>query len=53
MEDLLSQLYKFIGELGKLGSPIFVYFSLSIFNFEFIVCRFVIRGLNNIIYYKL
>ena len=53
MEDLLSQLYKFVGELGKLGSPIFVYFSWNIFNFEFKRYRFVISGLNNIIYYEL
>lgn len=27
MEDLINQLYNFVGELGKLSSPIFIYFT--------------------------
>ena len=27
MEDLINQLYNFVGEFGEPGSPIFVYFT--------------------------
>lgn len=33
MEGLTNQLYNLIGEFGKPSSPIFVYLSMSYFNY--------------------